>query len=191
MLTARMRRLAEGDVVRRWPISTARTKSARWPGALEIFVENETERRSLQTHRAGPTQPAGAPEDCRSPDRNLRARRPRRSRPGQRQQQAHGADRGVSRCDRARHFRQGFSVAGSSEVAQSSVQTVASAAEELSASISEIGRQIGQNQGSRHECNPCRQRFQRQGRKPRQRAQKIGEVVSLIQAIAEQTTCWR
>ena len=74
-----------------------------------------------------------------------------------------------------------------SDSASANVQTVASAAEELSASIGEIGRQIGAtseivNQATRHTADTT----EKVGGLA-QAAQKIGEVVTLIQDIAEQT----
>ncbi len=74
-----------------------------------------------------------------------------------------------------------------SEDASSSVENVASAAEELSASIAEIGEQVRRSSdivtsatGAVHNTNTKVQDLA-------EAASKIGEVVSLIQAIAEQT----
>ncbi len=78
-------------------------------------------------------------------------------------------------------------VAGVSEEASSNMQSVATATEELSASVDEIGRQVREFQpdrGSRR--GPGEQTDGRIGKLSRA-AQDIGDVVKLITAIAEQT----
>ena len=74
-----------------------------------------------------------------------------------------------------------------SDSASANVQTVASAAEELAASIGEIGRQVGATsevvtRATQHTADTT----EKVGSLA-QAAQKIGEVVTLIQDIAEQT----
>jgi methyl-accepting chemotaxis protein len=71
--------------------------------------------------------------------------------------------------------------------ATDSVQTVASAAEELSASIGEISRQIGQTTQVVDQATQGTQTTNEKVAGLAQAANKIGEVVTLIQAIAEQT----
>ena len=71
--------------------------------------------------------------------------------------------------------------------ATDSVQTVASAAEELSASIGEISRQIGQTTQVVSQATHGTQTTNEKVAGLAQAANKIGEVVTLIQAIAEQT----
>jgi methyl-accepting chemotaxis protein len=67
------------------------------------------------------------------------------------------------------------------------VQTVASAAEELSASIGEISEQVGKStELARHAVEDAR-RTDATVDGLAQAAQKIGEVVTLIQDIASQT----
>jgi methyl-accepting chemotaxis protein len=78
-------------------------------------------------------------------------------------------------------------VAGASEEASSNVQSVASATEELSASVNEIGRQV--QESSRIAAAAVSQAEQTDARisKLSKAAQQIGDVVKLITAIAEQT----
>ncbi len=78
-------------------------------------------------------------------------------------------------------------VAGASEEASSNVQSVASATEELSASVDEIGRQV--QESSRIAAAAVTQAEQTDARiaKLSRAAQQIGDVVKLITAIAEQT----
>ena len=82
---------------------------------------------------------------------------------------------------------QATTVAAASEQASTNVQTVASAAEELSSSIGEISRQVAQSSqiaskavGQAHETHDTVQGLV-------EASHKIGEVVSLITDIAEQT----
>ena len=79
------------------------------------------------------------------------------------------------------------SVSGASDTTLHSVQTVASAAEELAASISEIGRQIDQTKQVVSNATSAAAKSNDRVASLDTAAQKIGEVISLIQAIAEQT----
>ncbi|WP_186395076.1 methyl-accepting chemotaxis protein [Stappia sp. TSB10GB4] len=74
-----------------------------------------------------------------------------------------------------------------SSIATDSVQTVASAAEELSASIAEISRQVGQTTQVVDQATQGTRQTNEKVAGLAAAANKIGEVVSLIQAIAEQT----
>ncbi len=78
-------------------------------------------------------------------------------------------------------------VAGTSEQASSNMQSVATATEELSASVSEIGRRVRESNEIAEAA--VRQAEQTDGRigKLSRAAQEIGDVVKLITAIAEQT----
>lgn len=78
-------------------------------------------------------------------------------------------------------------IASGASEAEGNVQTVAAAAEQLSASISEIGRQVGQSAIIASKAvNTTAQTDQRVSALAGA-AQRIGEVVGLIQAIASQT----
>ena len=83
--------------------------------------------------------------------------------------------------------RQSTAVAAASEQASTNVQTVASAAEELSSSISEIGRQVTQSTRiagkAVDEANTTNDAVKALA----ETAQKIGDVVKLINDIAGQT----
>ncbi|TVR07958.1 MAG: HAMP domain-containing protein [Salinarimonadaceae bacterium] len=100
----------------------------------------------------------------------------------QMQESAHGmaqlAERGAQRS---------ASVAAATEEASTNVQSVAAATEELTASIGEIGRQVENSSGSteRAVVEVTRAEATMQGLSAS--AQKVGDVISLIQAIAEQT----
>ena len=77
--------------------------------------------------------------------------------------------------------------AGSSEQAAANVNTVAEAADELGASVAEIGRQVTQANKVVAEATQLATRSNGQIVTLAQGAQKIGDVVGLIKAIAEQT----
>ncbi len=79
------------------------------------------------------------------------------------------------------------SVAGSAEVATTSVQAVATAAEEMSASVSEIGRQAAASSSKSGSASSEAAETVDKVRELSDAAQRIGDVVSIIQAIAEQT----
>ncbi|MDD7909936.1 methyl-accepting chemotaxis protein [Pseudovibrio exalbescens] len=83
-----------------------------------------------------------------------------------------------SRADRAEH---------SSNVASGNVQTVSAAAEELSSSIGEIARQIAQTNEKINDANSSARAADETMNGLSDAANRIGEVITLIQAIAEQT----
>lgn len=79
------------------------------------------------------------------------------------------------------------SSASASETASNNVQTVASAAEELSTSIEEIKRQVGETTAVVTQATEATRETTETVSGLSHGAQKIGDVISLIQAIAEQT----
>ncbi len=83
--------------------------------------------------------------------------------------------------------RQATAVAAASEQATGNVQTVASAAEELAASISEVAVQITRSAGIAREANEAVRRTDCTVQGLASSAQRIGEVVGLINSIAGQT----
>ena len=83
--------------------------------------------------------------------------------------------------------RQASVVASASEQTSANVQMVASAAEELTSSISEIGRQVAQSTDIAARAVDSARRTGDTARLLAQGAQKIGDVVTLIQTIAAQT----
>ena len=83
--------------------------------------------------------------------------------------------------------QQATAVAAASEQASSNVQTVASAAEELSSSIGEIGRQVGQSTSIAGKAVDEASATNASVKALAGTAQKIGDVVKLINDIAGQT----
>jgi methyl-accepting chemotaxis protein len=78
-------------------------------------------------------------------------------------------------------------VAGASEEASTNVQSVASATEELSASVHEIGRQVQESSRIANAAVSQAEETDARIAKLSRAAQQIGDVVKLITAIAEQT----
>ncbi len=83
--------------------------------------------------------------------------------------------------------QQSVTVASAAEQALGNVQTVATAAEELSASIAEIGRQVSESARIAETAVDDARRTDSTVQVLASGAQKIGEVVTLIQDIASQT----
>ena len=78
-------------------------------------------------------------------------------------------------------------VASATDQAANNVQTVASAAEELTASIQEIGRQVAQSTKIASDAADQARTTNQEVGALADAAQKIGDVVTMIQDIAEQT----
>jgi methyl-accepting chemotaxis protein len=79
------------------------------------------------------------------------------------------------------------SVASASEEASANVQSVASATEEMTGSVNEIGRQVQESSRIAHEAVKQAQQTDARIAELSQAAGRIGDVVKLITAIAEQT----
>ncbi|MBN8531752.1 MAG: methyl-accepting chemotaxis protein [Alphaproteobacteria bacterium] len=82
--------------------------------------------------------------------------------------------------------RQAAGLAGSSDSSSSNVQTVASAAEELSASIGEITRQIAKSAQMTSQAVANAMQTEKTVEALAQAAQQIGDIVNIINDIAEQ-----
>jgi len=187
-LTARMRDLATGDVDTPVGHLDRKDEIGAMANALEVFVENEKERRTLQSDTERSTEAQLQRQQTIDAmiaefEADVRLALEQVGHDSQTMERTAESLDTIARDTSARVE----TVSSSSQVAQGSVQTVAAAAEELSASISEIGRQIDQTKevvssatGAAHESNQKVESLD-------SAAQKIGEVVSLIQAIAEQT----
>jgi methyl-accepting chemotaxis protein len=82
-------------------------------------------------------------------------------------------------------------VAGASEEASANVQSVASATEQLSAAVCEIGRQVKESSRIAESAVTQAERTDERIAKLSHAAQQIGNVVKLITAIAEKPICLR
>ena len=95
---------------------------------------------------------------------------------------ANGLANGAEETD-----RQAAVVASAAEEASSNVQTVATSAEQLSASISEIAQQVSHSKGIANEAVEEASQTAGQMRELMDAADRIGDVVKLINEIAAQT----
>jgi len=190
---ARLRRamasLAEGRLDIALPDSARRDEIGDMARAVLVFKQNAEAHRALEQERAADAERSAA--ERRSLLSELAGEFEQAvgavvagvtDTSGQVQ---HAAERMNALADRGR--AQSTEVAAATEEASTNVQTVASAAEELSSSIAEIGRQIaGSAQAVRQavgEADAANGTVASLG----EAADRIGDVVKLIQDIAEQT----
>ncbi|WP_026782631.1 methyl-accepting chemotaxis protein [Pleomorphomonas koreensis] len=94
---------------------------------------------------------------------------------------------GVMVADAEETSGRSVAVASASEQTSANVQAVAGASEELSSSISEIGRQIGEASTLIGAAVEQARRTDQDVRSLADSASKVGTIVAMIQAIAEQT----
>lgn len=187
-LTDRMRDLADGDISTEVAYTDRGDELGQMAHALEIFVQNEAERRELETSNNQNQQSQAERQDqvdalIAGFETDIQhALAAVSSNTSKMEETAHSLDD----IARASSEKVG-SMAETSNTTQHSVQTVASATEELSASISEISRQIDQTKDVVASATAAASTSNDRVASLDSAAQKIGEVVSLIQAIAEQT----
>ncbi|SOB96688.1 methyl-accepting chemotaxis protein [Stappia indica] len=187
-LTDVMGRLASGDTSVDAGMDERRDEIGDMARAVETFRENAIERQRL--------------EDAQSEDEHARAARQARTEQliadfrdkvqsliGTVSETANGLDetaRALS-ASAQESAERASETSQASSAATGNVQTVASAAEELSASIAEISRQVGQTTQVVDQATQGTHSTNEKVAGLAAAANKIGEVVSLIQAIAEQT----
>ncbi len=187
-LTGRMSRLAAGEVAEAIPAPRATTRSARWPPRF----------RCSRTTRSTPI--VSPPR--RKPRTTSRCARARVLDDLTRAFEAKVTELvgGLSAAssvmeDTAQSMsatasatnRQAAVVAAASDQTSTNVQTVASATEELTSSISEIARQVATSTEIAARAVDHARRTGDTARSLAEGAQKIGDVVTLIQSIAAQT----
>ncbi|GGE91388.1 methyl-accepting chemotaxis protein [Stappia taiwanensis] len=187
-LTEVMRRLADGDTSVDTSIGARKDEIGDMAVAVETFRENAIERQRLEAAQGEETSARIARQartealitDFRSKVQELI---------GTVSQTASGLGETARELTETARDNAERSVATSqaSSEATDNVQTVASAAEELSASIAEISRQVGQTTQVVDQATQGTHATNEKVASLAQAANKIGEVVSLIQAIAEQT----
>lgn len=187
-LTGRMRELAEGKINEDVAFTERKDEIGAMAQAFKVFVENAIERRRLQSmtekeqeerlKRQHAIETLISDFDGNVQDL-LKAVGDNAS------DLEHTAQTLTGIADTT--TQQTTSAAAASEQASSNVQTVASAAEELAASIGEISEQVGRTQSVVSEATEAASATNAKVGSLDTAAQKIGEVVTLIQAIAEQT----
>ena len=187
-MTLAMRRLAEGDKSVEIPAQGRRDEVGQMAAAVEVFRQKMIEADRLEAEQAS--------------EREARERRAQ-----QIERLTHEFDEAVSSvlshvaaatsqmqstsasmsATAEETNRQALTVAAASEQASANVQSVASASDQLSTSIEEISRQVAQSASISHRASEDAERTNDQVVRLSAAAQRIGDVVSLIQDIAAQT----
>ena len=187
-LTGRMSRLAAGDVAEEIPGAARSDEIGAMAAAVQVFKDNKivADRLAAEKEAENDTKMrrASALDDLTRAFetkvgelvRGLSAASSVMETTAQSMSETAGATN-----------RQAAVVASASQQTSGNVQTVASATEELSSSISEISRQVAQSTEIAGRAVENARRTGDTARSLAEGAQKIGDVVTLIQSIAEQT----
>ncbi len=188
LLTEVMRRLAAGDLTAA-VVQDQGAELGAMQGAVQIFKDNALEMQRLTEQQKTAAEQAAA--ERRQMMLRLAEEFERTvtgvvdgvsKAAGQMQGTAEGMARTAAGAS-----RQSELVASASEEASTSVGTVAAATEELHSSIAEIGRQVNQSAEISRKAVDAAQKTDSMVRGLAEAAQKIGDVVNLINSIASQT----
>ena len=183
-----MKRLSSGDCTIEVKGAELDNEIGHMAKAMQIFVENERDRRTMAEQQQQAQQEAINRGDavqglCSTFDSDVTAMLSLVSTSAEKLNSASHTMTGSAQST----SEQCQQVALASEQASNNVEAVASAAEELAASVSEVSRQVQtsndiaiQASEEAEASNQCVERLSSS-------AKQISEVVSLIQAIAEQT----
>ncbi|PWC85708.1 chemotaxis protein, partial [Azospirillum sp. TSH100] len=187
-MTAAMGRLAGGDRAVEVPGVGRRDEVGAMADAVDVFKRNAIEGDRLAAARradeeAKARRAVRLEELMRAFEGNVTAVVQSLSGAATQMQQSAGSLTGTA--DETN--RQSTTVASAAEQASANVQTVAAAAEELSSSIAEIGRQVSQSTRVAEQAVSGANRANGVVSGLAEGAQKIGEVVDLINNIAAQT----
>ncbi|MBK3775495.1 HAMP domain-containing protein [Azospirillum brasilense] len=187
-MTGAMRQLADGDLALTIPGTGRRDEIGAMAQAVEVFQDHAVARERLEAERAR--------------EQELRERRAATLDRLTRGFEAKvsglvgtlssaatemEATAGSMSAAAQQTNHQSFAVAAASEQASTNVQTVAAATEQLTASIREIGSRAAQSQAITTQAVADARRTDETVRLMAGCAQRIGEVVGLIQAISSQT----
>jgi methyl-accepting chemotaxis protein len=188
-MTAAMGKLAADELDTEVPARERRDEIGAMAGAVQIFKENALRVRQMEAEAEQQKERAEA--EKRATLRSLADDFERSvggvvktvaSASGEMQSAAQSLSATAEEAS-----RQSTAVAAASEQASTNVQTVASAAEELNASIGEIGRQVSTSAQIAGKAVSEAERTHQTVRSLADTAQKIGDVVKLINDIAGQT----
>jgi methyl-accepting chemotaxis protein len=187
-MTAVMGRLAAGDLSVEAPAADRTDEVGAMAQALQVFRDNAVEARRLQQEQAD--QQAAKMARAQRLETVMRNFEGRIGAVVERLAGASAAMRSASggmASAATQANDKSVSVAAASEQASANVQTVATAAEELSCSIREISQQVQHSAGIAQKAVEGAGRTSAIMSALAQGAQKIGEVVELINGIASQT----
>ena len=187
-LSDRMKGLASGNVEDQVPYTQRKDEVGHMARAVSIFVDNAIERQKLQnetksTRDVELNRQKKVEQIIGDFDLSVQSALHHVAGNGSNMEQT------ASRLNKiaAKTMDRLGTVSCKSSEAQSSIDSVAAASEELSTSIAEIGRQIEQTQSVVQSANHAAVASNDKIVNLDSAAQKIGEVVNLIQDIAEQT----
>jgi methyl-accepting chemotaxis protein len=188
-MTAAMQKLAGGDKSVEIPAQGRRDEIGQMAGAVEIFKHNMIEAERLRVEQE---QAKARTEAEKVAAMNKMADEFEASVKGIVQTVSSAATElqstSTSMSSTAEETqKQSTAVAAASEQASTNVQTVASAAEELSSSIAEISRQVSDSARIAGQAVHDAEHTNAQVQALAEAAQKIGDVVKLINDIAGQT----
>jgi methyl-accepting chemotaxis protein len=189
-MTGAMRKLAEGDFDVVLPGLGRKDEIGDMAGAVETFklkavekAEREAQEREAVAQAAASARKAEMYRLADSFEETVGGVVQTVSAASAQLETAAGSPRSTAESTRQRTVV----VAAASEQASSNVQTVAAATEETSASVSEIGRQVQESAKIAGEAVRQAQQTDQRINELSQAGQRIGDVVKLITAIAEQT----
>ncbi len=188
-MTRAMLRLAEGDTSVEVPDRERVDEIGAMAGAVQVFKENAIEKQRLEVEQKETEKRTEAEKRqamlqlANSFEESVKSIVDGVSSASTEMQSTAEAMSTTAEQTRSR----AMAVASAAEEASSNVQTVASASEELAGSIQEISRQVAQSSKMAGEAAEQADQTNGQVEGLVEAAQKIGEVVNLIQDIAEQT----
>jgi len=188
-LTSGMQALAAGDLDVELPSGDGGDEIAAMARSVEVFRQNAREVRRLEVEQKETAERAEAEkrrtmnELADSFDASVKAVVGAVVRAADELQ----ATAGSMSATAEQANSQAAAVAAAAGEASSNVQTVATASEELAASISEIGRQAGESRRIATSAVERAEATNRQVEGLVEAARRIGDVIALIQDIAEQT----
>jgi len=188
-LTGAMSGLSEGDVTSEIPGVQRRDELGRMAAAVQVFRDNAQRMREMQAEqkhaeaRAEAEKKRALTQMADSFEATVKGVVDEVSSSATRMQTS--AQSMSATAEETQ--RQATAVAAASEQASTNVQTVASAAEELSSSIAEIGRQVTQSARIAGKAVEETKLTDASVQGLAETAQKIGDVVKLINDIAGQT----
>jgi len=188
-LTLAMQRLAEGDTTIAVPSVANRDEVGDMARTVQVFKANTVEKTRLEQEQAATAE--RAEQEKRRVMNEVADRFERQvkevvdSISSAASELQATAQQMSSTAEETSH--QATAVSSASSQASANVQTVATAAEEMSASIGEIGRQVSQSAKIAGKAVDDAKRTNDAVRGLDEAAQKIGEVVTLINDIAGQT----
>ncbi len=188
-LEATMTALSRGELDRAVPDRERADEVGRMARAVEIFKAQAVEKRQLEAERA--ESAATAERERRRAMLNLAARLEAKigglaGTLTQASKSLQGTAGSMS-STAEQTARQSLAVSSGVEEASRNVENVAAATEELAASIREIGRQVGESSAIAGKAVAEAERSDALVHKLSVAAQKIGDVVGLINEIASQT----